>query len=107
MPLGRRLRPFYAWYGDMSLGPHFWRMAGLGKLTVFVEFHPPVEVSQFDSRKSLAEHAQNEVESGVLSMLYGMDQEKIRSFQTLKQRKKQSKKLKKMGKVRKFRKRTS
>ena len=30
MPLGRALRPFFAWYGSMSLAPHLWRMLGLG-----------------------------------------------------------------------------
>src|SRR3546814_6911519 len=24
LPLGRYLRPFFAWYGDMELGPHLW-----------------------------------------------------------------------------------
>ena len=30
MPMGRSFRPFFAWYGDMALAPHLWRMLGLG-----------------------------------------------------------------------------
>src|SRR5262249_27588237 len=42
MPIGRSLRPFLAWYGDMELADHLWKVAGLGRITVTVEFHPPV-----------------------------------------------------------------
>ena len=26
IPLGRFYRPFFAWYGDMELAPHLWRL---------------------------------------------------------------------------------
>ncbi|MCA8930513.1 MAG: 1-acyl-sn-glycerol-3-phosphate acyltransferase, partial [Alphaproteobacteria bacterium] len=29
IPLGHGLRPFFAWYGDMDLGGHLWKAAGL------------------------------------------------------------------------------
>jgi len=65
IPLGRSLRPVYAWYGDMELAPHLWQMIGLGRLTVRVEFHEPVTVEQFGSRKALAEHCWRVVADGV------------------------------------------
>ncbi len=71
MPLGRFLRPFYAWYGDMDMAPHIWRVAGLGNPTVIVEFHPPAPPEAFDSRKALAEYCYKAVASGVARALSG------------------------------------
>ena len=65
MPLGRALRPFFAWYGEMSLAPHLWRMVRLGRLTIRVEFHEPVTVERFGSRKALAEHCWRVIADGV------------------------------------------
>lgn len=71
LPLGRHLRPFYAWYGDMDLLPHLWQLAGLGRVTVVVEFHPPVALADFGSRKALADHCQGQVARGVAAALSG------------------------------------
>ena len=65
MPIGRRLRPFFAWYGDMDLAPHLWRLIGLGKIEVVVEFHPPTTVAEFASRKALSEFCYQRISSGV------------------------------------------
>ena len=56
MPVGRALRPYFAWYGDMTLAPHFWEVAGLGHTTVDVVFHSPVTIAGYESRKALADH---------------------------------------------------
>jgi 1-acyl-sn-glycerol-3-phosphate acyltransferase len=65
LPIGRLLRPFFAWYGDMELAPHLWHLLGLGRIEAIVEFHPPVAVADFPTRKALAEYCQRQVESGV------------------------------------------
>ena len=65
MPTGRALKPYFAWYGDMELASHIWELAGLGLITVEVVFHPPVAMSAFDSRKSLAAHCHETVSAGV------------------------------------------
>ena len=65
MPIGRALRPYFAWYGDMMLAPHFWEVAGLGRATVDVVFHPPVSIQEYGSRKALADHCQAVVARGV------------------------------------------
>ena len=65
MPVGRALRPYFAWYGDMTLAPHFWEVAGLGHTTVDVIFHPPVTIAEYESRKALAEHCYKVVARGV------------------------------------------
>lgn len=64
MPIGRHLRPYFAWYGDMTLAPHMLRMLGLGRTTVVVTFHEPVTYDQFGSRKALAQHCWRAVAQG-------------------------------------------
>jgi 1-acyl-sn-glycerol-3-phosphate acyltransferase len=71
IPLGRFLRPFFAWYGDMELAPHLWSMLGLGVLSVSVQFHPVVTLAEFGSRKALAEHCHRVVSAGLSLALAG------------------------------------
>jgi len=73
IPLGRWLRPTYAWYGDMDLASHIWEMVRLGRLTVVVEFHDPVAPGDFSSRKALAEHCRARVADGMSRALSGRD----------------------------------
>jgi 1-acyl-sn-glycerol-3-phosphate acyltransferase len=70
-PIGRRLRPLFAWYGDMALAPHVWRMIGLGTVEVTVEFHPPTSVAEWPSRKELAQFCHERVSNGVGRALAG------------------------------------
>ena len=71
IPMGIAFRPLYAWYGDMDLAPHLWTVFTLGRMTVEVEFHPPVTIDGFTSRKALAEHCQRAVAQGVARALSG------------------------------------
>jgi 1-acyl-sn-glycerol-3-phosphate acyltransferase len=73
-PIGRALRPFYAWYGDMTLAGHLLAALGLGKLTVEIIFHEPVTLAQFGSRKALASHCHDVVAVGVTRALAGRPQ---------------------------------
>lgn len=74
MPMGRSFRPLFAWYGDMALAPHLWRMLGMGVLTAEVMFHEPVTIDRFASRKALSEHCWRVVSEGVASLLSGRPQ---------------------------------
>lgn len=65
MPLGRGLRPFLAWYGDMDLLPHLWEVVALGRITVVVEFHSPTSLAEAGSRKALAAACRSAVAAGV------------------------------------------
>lgn len=65
IPLGHTLRPLYAWYGDMELAPHLWRLVKAGRIRVAVEFHPPLTVEEVGSRKALAERCWQAVAAGV------------------------------------------
>ena len=71
IPMGRAYRPFFAWYGDMTLGSHLWTMLGLGIVDVAVTFHTPVTLAQFGSRKALAEHCQRVISRGMAAALAG------------------------------------
>ena len=69
MPMGRYLRPLFAWYGDMDMASHLWHAVGLGQVTVTVEFHPLVTIDDLGSRKALSEHCQARAAAGVTAAL--------------------------------------
>jgi 1-acyl-sn-glycerol-3-phosphate acyltransferase len=71
IPIGRAYRPYLAWYGDMSLFGHLWRVAGLGRVTVRVNFHEPVDLARFGSRKALSSYCQDTISAGVAAALAG------------------------------------
>jgi 1-acyl-sn-glycerol-3-phosphate acyltransferase len=71
IPMGHGLRPLVAWYGDMTLGPHLWQFSRLGKITVVVEFHPPVNLTTVGDRKNLTRHCSAAVAAGVEKALTG------------------------------------
>ena len=60
-PLGRRARYRLTWYGRMSLPSHIWGVLGQGNARVVVQFHPPVRIADFPSRKELAVYCQRAV----------------------------------------------
>jgi len=71
MPLCRALRPFYAWYGDMTLGGHLLDALSLGEVVVEVIFHPVVNLAEFGDRKALSNHCHDVVTQGVVMALAG------------------------------------
>jgi lyso-ornithine lipid O-acyltransferase len=54
LPIGRASRPVFAWYGDMDLASHFWRLAQHRGLRVSILLHAPLDPSRFASRKALS-----------------------------------------------------
>jgi 1-acyl-sn-glycerol-3-phosphate acyltransferase len=74
MPIGRVFRPLIAWYGGMAMAPHLWRMLGLGKVEVIVEFHRPTTLAECGSRKMLARYCQERVAAGLEAALTGRRQ---------------------------------
>jgi 1-acyl-sn-glycerol-3-phosphate acyltransferase len=71
LPMGRRLRPFFAWYGDMSFGSHVWHAVGLGTIEVVVEFHASTTVAEWESRKALSQFCHERISNGVARLLAG------------------------------------
>lgn len=71
LPMQRAFRPFYAWYGGMTLADHLFAALGLGNPTVDVIFHPPVSIADFHDRKALANHCHDVINHGVALALAG------------------------------------
>ena len=71
IPMGRQFRPYFAWYGDMDLGPHLWEAFALGPFEVVVEFHEPVTLGEKGNRKALAIYCQEKSAEGVKRALAG------------------------------------
>jgi 1-acyl-sn-glycerol-3-phosphate acyltransferase len=71
IPMGREMRPLFAWYGDMELVPHLWEAVKAGPLDVVVEFHAPLSTDAAGSRKMLAGAAEAIVRKGQARALAG------------------------------------
>lgn len=71
LPMGRRRRPFFTWYGDMDLAPHLWEALGAGPVDVTVVLHEPVTVDSCGSRKALTVHCEAAVRHGLVQALAG------------------------------------
>jgi len=71
LPITRCMRPYYAWYGDMTLTGHLWNVFKFGRFTVDVVFHPPLSPKAFPDRKALAAHCQQQVTHGIEQCLTG------------------------------------
>lgn len=70
-PMGRNLRPYFAWYGEMAFGPHFWTCLGMGRPEVDVVFHPSVALSDFPSHTALAQHCEGRIAGALSDSLAG------------------------------------
>lgn len=72
LPMGRDMRPLFAWYGDMDLVPHLWEALKSGPFEAVVEFHPPLDVDRLGGRKALASAAEVIVRTGQARALAGL-----------------------------------
>jgi lyso-ornithine lipid O-acyltransferase len=54
LPTRRASRPVFAWYGDMDIASHFWRMGQHSGLRVTVLLHAPLDPARFPDRKALS-----------------------------------------------------
>lgn len=71
IPMGRPMRPKFAWYGDMELVPHLYDLMQIGPCEVEVHFLEPVRASDFASRKHLSEHCHSEISAALGAALQG------------------------------------
>lgn len=76
IPMGRELRPLFAWYGDMELLPHLWEATKAGPIDVVVEFHAPTSIHVTNGRKALARTVEAVVRQGLARALAGHSTEK-------------------------------
>jgi 1-acyl-sn-glycerol-3-phosphate acyltransferase len=68
LPVGRSSRAVFAWYGDMSLAPHVWRLAQWRGKRVTLLFHQPMDPADYPSRKALSQAAWNVVADGAAAL---------------------------------------
>jgi 1-acyl-sn-glycerol-3-phosphate acyltransferase len=68
MPVGRAGRPFFAWFGDMDLASHFWRLAQWRGMRATVLLHEPLDPADYATRKELAAAAWEAVASGAATL---------------------------------------
>jgi len=61
LPVGRRDRPLFAWYGDTTFMPHFKRFVAIGPTRCDVHYGPPIAVSAGTGRKVLARWTEAQV----------------------------------------------
>lgn len=77
LPIGRAWRPYYAWYGDMTLAGHVWDVFKIGAFTVDVIFHNPVSIKDYGDRKLIADYCQRSVARGVDQCVTGRFQKEL------------------------------
>jgi 1-acyl-sn-glycerol-3-phosphate acyltransferase len=68
LPIGRANRPLFAWYGDMDIASHFWRLAQHRGLRATVLLHTPLDPASFADRKSLSRAVWQAVADGAATL---------------------------------------
>lgn len=69
LPACRRDRPVFAWYGDMDIASHFWRLARRSGARATIVLHEPFTPDTLPDRKALAVAAERIVANGVSVLL--------------------------------------
>jgi 1-acyl-sn-glycerol-3-phosphate acyltransferase len=65
---GRASRSVFAWYGDMNLAQHYWRVAQLRGMRATVLLHTPVDPAAYANRKALAQAVWQAVADGAATL---------------------------------------
>jgi lyso-ornithine lipid O-acyltransferase len=68
LPARRRDRPIFAWYGDMDIGSHSWRLLRRGGARVTVLLHEPFSPDALPDRKILAGESWGVVSAGAAAL---------------------------------------
>ncbi len=68
LPAGRATRPLFAWYGDMDIASHYWRLAQHRGLRVSVLLHAPLDPAAFPDRKALSQAVWRVVADGAAKL---------------------------------------
>ncbi len=68
LPTGRASRPVFAWYGDMDIASHFWRLGQHSGLRVTVLLHATLDPARFPDRKALSQAVWHTVADGASTL---------------------------------------
>ena len=55
MPVGRKARTVFAWFGDMDLARHAWKLAHCRGMRATVLLHEPIDPADYPTRRALAD----------------------------------------------------
>jgi hypothetical protein len=66
--IGHHQRPFYGWYGAMTLAPHLWQVLASPGAEVQARLHAPLPASARPSRKAAARAAEDAVAAGLAAL---------------------------------------
>ena len=69
IPINRWLRPMIAWYGDMDLKPHLFKLVGLMSIKAKLIYLEPVNTQNFENRKDLSNHLEDRIRTVYSSAL--------------------------------------
>ena len=61
IPINRWLRPMVAWYGDMELKPHLYKLVGLISIKAKLIYLEPVNTKNFENRKDLSNYLEGRI----------------------------------------------
>ena len=75
LPLSRKLRFHFAWYGAMDIGSHAVRIAAEPNGRASVLFHAPIDVRAVASRKALSDLTFATVEAGAARLRTGQEEQ--------------------------------
>ena len=68
LPIGRATRPLFAWYGDMDIASHYWRLGRHKGLRATVLLHAPLDPATFPNRKALSQAVWRVVADGAATL---------------------------------------
>jgi len=68
LPIGRAARPVFAWYGDMDIGSHFWRLGQNVGLRATIVLHAPIDPLRYRDRKRLTQAVWDIVAGGAATL---------------------------------------
>jgi len=68
LPIGRATRPLFAWYGDMDIASHYWRLGRHKGLRATVLLHAPLDPAMFANRKALSQAVWRVVADGAATL---------------------------------------
>ena len=69
IPINRWLRPMIAWYGDMDLQPHLYKLIRLKSIKAKLIYLEPVNTQNFENRKDLSNHLEDRIRTVYSSAL--------------------------------------
>ncbi len=79
LPTGRVWRPLFAWYGDMDIASHLWRLAQFRGMRATIILHQTLDPALFPNRKALSQAVWAVVATGAATLRQNRPAEPLRA----------------------------